>query len=699
MLELVNKMFTCNFLLLLCLSLASTGTCKTSLHVAVFLPDYEPTDSLAYQSQVLLSSGLQAIGEVNNCSDVLDSFSLKLIPILTVESDIFSAVIEFYDLLLSPEVRLVGIVGQMDRMLAQLLTPITDRVGITQLINLVSDTNESRYPNLFTPVPSLTLHVEAAVYLIVSQQWARVGLLHTDSPAHLGAAQGFISLVKQLHAVVEVVPILVSPDSLNDTVDLLEDSQSFIFLSLLPFSLSDRVISSAQQRDFTYTWILLQYESNDEPMIKSNNTLILRYLHNATNVSPVPVACASNVVDTRDFVYRSLWALSVALNNSATVLNSSFPGIVSVPVGSELDASPFVQRYTYGDQIVDILWNGNQTIGYFNSQTKTISVNVNITVPGLEGNISHVYVTFSPELTRFTVALVGVCYLLTTLLLVLFVCFRREPEIKASSFSLSLLMFLGCYFILSGALTLFVTNGTVLLSHVSRVSRCNVELFFVAVGMDIILTSLLVKLVRVWRIFTVHGRSSRLWKDYFLFGFVAAVIGVKLALLFIWVLVDPYSLEDVVHLLNQDNNSVVYETVQQCQSRYYLVWLGFIYGYSIIIALILIIVSVLTRKIRQENFKDTKKVAIYTTSCAIVAIECGSLWTLLRLSNNSIGSKLSFGFMYCALVLLSELFLFLPKILPPILRRLNLAHAYENKEIKFSSIRSPTIRPLSNFFR
>ena len=680
------------------LALVSAVTSKTLLHVALFLPSYESKEALSYQTQRLLSSGYQAANEVNNCTDVLNSYSLELIPILTLESNTYKAVIEFYDLLLSPEVKLVGIVGQMDRSLARLLLPIADQLGITQVVDLVSDTNKSRHPNLYTPVPSLSLHIEAAVYLLVDKQWPRVGLLHTDGPVHLGAAHRFLSLVKELHAGVEVSLIRVEPNSINDTLNLLEDSESFVFLSLLPLPLSSHVISGAEQRGLLYVWILLEYEPNSDVSFPSENALIFRYLFNSTNISPGPEVCVS-VTGTQNFVYRSLWVLSTALNSSTRSFGSLYniPGKMdnmSQLISKELDTSPFVRNYAYVDQTLEILSNDSRSVGYFDSQTKKISLNVTFDVPGLQENISRNYVLFPPEVVQFTVAVTCICFALTTLLLLLFVCFRKEPEIKASSVSLSLLMFLGCYLILSGALTLFVSNGFILLSHSARIARCNIEIYFVAVGVDIILTTLLVKVLRVWRIFALHGRTGRFWKDYSLLCFIGVVVGGKIVLLVIWIAVDSYNLEDIDRLVRKDGRSVLYNTVQQCQSRDYFVWLGLVYGYSIVIGLILIFVSIMTRKIKQENFKDTKKVSIYTTSCTILAIVCGSLWALLRFSGDSVGSKLAIGAMYCCLVLFSELFLFLPKILAPLLRRLNLAPAYEN-EMKLSSVKSPTLRPLS----
>ena len=97
-----------------------------------------------------------------------------------------------------------------------------------------------------------------------------------------------------------------------------------------------------------------------------------------------------------------------------------------------------------------------------------------------------------------------------------------------------------------------------------------------------------------------------------------------------------------------------------------------VYGYSAIIGLVLIGASLKTRKVKQENFKDTKKITILVTSLLFIALVCGALWGILRLIGDSIASKLVIGLTFCMIALLSEVFLFLPKILPALLRQFKL---------------------------
>ena len=175
-------------------------------------------------------------------------------------------------------------------------------------------------------------------------------------------------------------------------------------------------------------------------------------------------------------------------------------------------------------------------------------------------------------------------------------------------------MFLGCYFILSGALNDFIANGEKLKSRARRVLACNIITYFVSLGVDLLITTLLAKVLRIWRIFTFYGRTGKVWTDTSLLGFIGIVIAVKLVLLAIWTIVDPYIMTDKEKFVYVDGFGSTYEIVQQCESEYYYIWLVLVYGYSAIIGLVLIGASWKTRKVKRENFKDTKKITILITS-------------------------------------------------------------------------------------
>ena len=171
-------------------------------------------------------------------------------------------------------------------------------------------------------------------------------------------------------------------------------------------------------------------------------------------------------------------------------------------------------------------------------------------------------------------------------------------------------MFLGCYFILSGALNDFIANGEILKSRARRVFACNIITYFVSLGVDLLITTLLAKVLRIWRIFTLYGRTGKVWTDPSLLGFIGIVIAVKVVLLAIWTIVDPYTKTDKEKLVHEDGFGSTYEIVQLCESEYYYVWLVLVYGYSTVIGLVLIGASWKTRKVKRENFKDTKKLLL-----------------------------------------------------------------------------------------
>ena len=165
---------------------------------------------------------------------------------------------------------------------------------------------------------------------------------------------------------------------------------------------------------------------------------------------------------------------------------------------------------------------------------------------------------------------------------------------------------------------------------------------------------------------------GNVWTNSSLLGFIGIVIAVKVVLLAIWTIVDPFTLKDVEKIVYANGFGSTYEIVQQCESEYEYIWLVLVYGYSAIIGLVLIGASFKTRKVKQENFKDTKKITILVTSLIFLTIVCGTLWVILRLIGDSIASKLVIGLAYCMIALLGEVFLFLPKILPALLRQFKL---------------------------
>ena len=680
------------------LAVVCSITDKSPLSVVVILPAVE--DHAALNGSLLywdhndtLSSATQAVSEINNCPGVLDNFSIELIPIQASNTDPYKVLTKFYQhLVVKDNVIKIGMVGVIDKKLGQVLLPVASHPGI-DLVSLVDPVVplDRSYPHTFTPYPSLTYHMEAVVCILDDLQWNKIGLVYNstyDDPVYLRAARTFIHLVKQVDFTINVINIDLTSNFTCGTGDCLKKTGALVFLCLLPLSVSTQLISIIQKRGLNYVWILVTlYDNNYLSPVILNHTLIIS--NTASNCTPNTTAfdqlpmCADTTKASSDFMYRSVWDLSFTLNSCQQKLqlmhseNHSIDQLklkesISQTIKHKLERLSSLTNY-HEDIQLQISSTHNQIVGYFYPFTNNFSINVTFNIPGLGPNVTYTYIFFPPSLTYFTIAVTGVCYLFTTIVLLLFIYYRNQPEIKATSVWLSLCMFLGCYFVLSGALNHFISSGESATSRAQRDSICNINTYFVSLGVDLLITTLLAKVLRIWRIFTYNGYMGNVWTNSSLLGFIGIVIAVKIVLLAIWTIVDPYTLKDKEEIIYMDGIASKYEIVQQCESEYYSIWLVLVYGYSAIIGLVLIGASLKTRKVKQENFKDTKKITILVTSLLFIALVCGALWGILRLIGDSIASKVVIGLTFCMIALLSEVFLFLPKILPALLRQFKLS--------------------------
>ena len=106
-------------------------------------------------------------------------------------------------------------------------------------------------------------------------------------------------------------------------------------------------------------------------------------------------------------------------------------------------------------------------------------------------------------------------------------------------------------------------------------------------------------------------------------------------------------------------------------STYSLLWTLLLLVYTVIMSVFLILFAVLTRKIKYQDFKDTKKVSILSF---LVVFQCASLlfyWYLLRI----IGADVVFIHVvlqsgYCCTILECQGFIFAPKLFPVVKKKL-----------------------------
>ena len=263
--------------------------------------------------------------------------------------------------------------------------------------------------------------------------------------------------------------------------------------------------------------------------------------------------------------------------------------------------------------------------------------------------------------------LIALTTIFTTLVLVLYIYFRKEPEIKATSFTLSLLMFAGCYLNLLYLCLLLYSNHTFDVSRHDALCLSLQWLSGTGISLILMLATLLVKMLRIYHIFhstkkLLRLRLSRYSSDLALALYVLLILLPDILLNFVWIFVDRYQ----IHFKYQIRGGNIH-LEKFCTSKHEIQLFGVIIIYLLILVLALTIVAVITRKIRLQHFKDTKKVNVLLFILCIGIVVVYSYWLLLRtVDTKGYISNLPLQIGHLMLIIFFQSFLFVPKILPPL---------------------------------
>lgn len=270
----------------------------------------------------------------------------------------------------------------------------------------------------------------------------------------------------------------------------------------------------------------------------------------------------------------------------------------------------------------------------------------------------------------FVIEIVG-GFILTSLILACYCCFRSTPEVKSTSFSLSLLVFLGCYFMLIYLSILLYFHQPWTTSEGTLNGLCISLNWFSGLGISwtLIFVTALIKNLRVYCIFNYNtNRGSRLTKactDSYLAVYVALMSSPLILVHIVWTNVDPYL--GILQVTAQPDSIRIQK---QCKSNYTILWYALLASYITTILFILLVVAYKARKIKKSNFNDTKKVTIFVLSCFVILILCLTSWRILYTAVNAYYAAIVLHVGHFAAIVLCQLFLFVPKVFPPFIRQI-----------------------------
>ena len=664
----------------------------------------------------LLPAAQLAVERINQDPTILPGYNLELTELDTGTCDQgypSYALFQFVNEITQEEQTLVGVVGAFCTTLAKAVALVAERSGTNLLQILVSPSTALRdrvqYPHLFHIISSSAVYGEAVCSLMEEFGWTRVGVVSDNSMEH-----SYSALVNVLGGNVAFYPFRGAPSLLRT---LQRCGERIVILSVGLEEAAEILCLAYKQSlvwpQLKHTWIV--YEHQVEDFFHATNTcdndamrgalegvFLIQYQLSTNDSNKVIVSGQTYNGYYDDYLQRlsqvavqynislnpnpyanalhdSVWATAIALN--------AFLQTIKTGTAEKMSCNNTVLQ-TANNELSNVSFNGALgNVDFDNNGESKVAVNsfqirngtaelytvisdrqCNETATGLSQGmkIPRIYNFQSAAITAVLLTIEAVLIILTTVILILFLYYRNAPEIKATSPYLSLIMFLGCYFLFSHgvieATSLYVIHDRVL---------CSSTIWILGIGLHLVFGSLILKMLRVYRIFTYFGKLGKRWSDGVLFAGVLAIVGAYIIFLTVLQVVgggrNGASIETLV---TPEGLFPYYEVVQACTPPNIIAGVVFECEVSLF-NITVIVLAFLTRKIRRQHFKDTKKVNAFLYLYFLIVYSFGPLSVVITNREAQI---------YIVLVtsnstaILCQVFLFLPKILPPLLRHLKLKY-------------------------
>ncbi len=324
--------------------------------------------------------------------------------------------------------------------------------------------------------------------------------------------------------------------------------------------------------------------------------------------------------------------------------------------------------------VIQVINGSELEIAHYDSNTQQLILSVDILESDAprggmliirnENTIQHIVL--------FTL-LAFLCAVLVTVIFVLYLLFRNEPEIKATSVPISISMFLGCYLLLSYIPMLLVKaypDSSVAVPH-------NVTCQFLGwvggtgIPFPLILVTILVKMLCVYAIVqNPFSYKKMFFTDYMLVLYIVLLLSPTILILTLWSSIDPLI---IVSFLSQTIRGR--EILEFCLSTHIITWLMIPYVYQAVLIVAVVIVGLKTSSIRYIHFQDataTNTFIIFAIAAALMGTVYGFLFSVLQPSTeNYVSSEITLSLSSMAIVVSCQMLLFFPKVYYPVKRLFN----------------------------
>ena len=739
--------------------------------------DYEDPKIQIWDRGLEILPGAQlAVEAINKDPRLLTGYELKLKNVSIDPCIDLEVQTNFNILLLYANGRLddntVGIVGLFCHNLLHTLSPLAGRreFGLFQLSGTTSTDvreNRERYSHLNFAVPSEGVYYETFFRLLNALGWRRA-LIIDDNFFNMIHILNFSMITQNFN--ISNLEFFDDVYAMANEIRLSEKNIVFVSAgakqtaSLLCAVYDDRLLWPH------YMWVLQGHEVNDllryahgectteKLMASLQNVLFLRFQQNQMNTSKELVTGSTYETYMQQYteilnksggrlkynryantMHDSVWAFALALNRSLDTIATYNTNVVDFvkEFGREQLTNTIEDNLRFlsfegvsgrmefnldfnTDAYVYITLSDNDgmevNVGYYDQLLGRLYMNKSLLPSDITSDkLRNIYNRIPIPVTVLLIILVIFCLLLTTIMFFLFFKYRKYSEIKATSPYLSLLMFVGTYFILIStlmqAILMAITSPTGVISSV----LCGGVITGNVIGINLIFSTVLLRMLRVYHIFSYFGKTGKYWSDKCLAIIVLLVIGGDAVLLLIWFFADPFTvIENIIYVYKFASNprTPYYQINQYCSSDKISVWFSLTFGKVGILFAIVLLLAIKTRKIQRANFKDTKKVNIYIFITVLIVATLIPLWFFLKETGNVIWTGVVIYLSFGLTGLFNQIMLFSPKVIPivlrslkfpidqprhkryckPTIRRKNYAIPFSNAHASHCSAKSKTVR-------
>ena len=518
-----------------------------TLHLLAMVPLAE-TRLFPYHKEhwEILSAAELAVDKLNRRDDILPGYRLELIPVNTEtcnHSLVTEAPVNFVrQYVTGGDLSIVGVVGLVCSRVTQAISPLAGRAGINLLqisAGAISPlfASEKEYPLLYRMISSSAVYNDVVLSLMATFQWRRISMVRDATLIqHTSTADNFVAKLDERTELELVFLGDTTPTCPTSPVhNLILKRARIIYASVTAYearellcemyqkgyrwpdfvwlfhdlSIEDLILSAEKcDKDAMQTAVegvfLLKYrlQPNPNTILVSGQTYseYLTEVHNYTN--------GKQENQHANSMHDSVWAFALALNNSVSKdLRHNVTRMVEKNLRNvHFSGSQGIIAFNEEREVVtgvDIFYvrNGEEIhAGYY---IGNITVHLPSDKISEDDFVLRLHLAFPISIFVITAILL----VFNTVVLIFFIYYWNKPLIKATSRYQSLLMLAGCYMAYMAAL-LVATEESVPAEFYGAL--CQVEMWFSALGLQLIYSTLFMRLLRIYKIFLSSSNSRKL---------------------------------------------------------------------------------------------------------------------------------------------------------------------------------------------